>query len=150
MKLSVNPTLEQALDNLKEGEVFYTNSWFILNPVRILFKKQTGKSSEDKIQYIPIVVEEDRLTISDKLKLEAKKGLDSNNLAQERGLYVVENGKKEKIEIKMIEKMSVWIPKGEGDRPELMWDFEIDNISTKPTFFLETGIEGTVAEMRRE
>jgi len=54
------------------------------------------------------------------------------------------------IEVNMIEKISVWIPPGEGDRPELMWSFNIDDIFTKPTFFLETGIEGVVAEIKKD
>jgi hypothetical protein len=54
------------------------------------------------------------------------------------------------IEMKMIEEISTWIPPGEGDRPELMWSFKIDNISTKPTFFLETGIDGVVAEIKED
>jgi len=54
------------------------------------------------------------------------------------------------IEVKMIEEISAWIPPGEGDRPELMWSFKIDNISTKPTFFLETGIDSVVAEIKKD
>jgi hypothetical protein len=54
------------------------------------------------------------------------------------------------IEAKMIEEISAWIPPGEGDEPKAMWSFKIDNISTKPTFFLETGIDGVVAEIRKD
>jgi hypothetical protein len=56
------------------------------------------------------------------------------------------------IEVRMIEEIFVEIPIEEegNERPKLAWGFSIDNISTRPTFFLETGIEGMVAEMRRE
>jgi hypothetical protein len=40
-------------------------------------------------------------------------------------------------------------------KPKLIWDFSIDNTPTRPTLFLETGfletgVEGKVAEMRKE
>ncbi len=54
------------------------------------------------------------------------------------------------IEVKMIEEISAWIPPGEGDEPKVMWNFKIDNISTRPTFFLETGIDGVVAEIKKD
>jgi len=31
-----------------------------------------------------------------------------------------------------------------------MWSFKIDNISTRPTFFLETGIDSVVAEIKKD
>jgi len=54
------------------------------------------------------------------------------------------------IEVKMIEEISAWIPPREGDEPKLMWSFKIDNISTKPTFLLETGVDGVVAEIKKD
>jgi hypothetical protein len=54
------------------------------------------------------------------------------------------------IEVKMIKEISAWIPPGEGDEPKAMWNFKIDNVSTEPTFFLETGIDGVVAEIRKD
>ncbi len=103
MIIEFYPTLEQALKALRKGEVLYTNSWFILNPIRIRYEKDTvwhkeGSVEYERTQYVPRVVEEERLTISDKLRLEAKKNPDSRGLAQERNLYVIEKGKKEKIE----------------------------------------------------
>jgi hypothetical protein len=78
MNISFYPTLTEALDSLKKREVLYTNSWFILNPIRIWYEKDTvwykeGSREYEKIQYVPRVIEEERLTISDKLRLEAKK-----------------------------------------------------------------------------
>ena len=104
MNISFYPTLNKALDSLRKGEVLYTNSWFILNPIRIWYGEDTiwyyeeGSIEYEQTQYVPRVVEEEGLTISDKLRLEAKKKPDSSGLAQERNLYVIENGKKEKIE----------------------------------------------------
>jgi len=102
MKVEFYPTLGQVLETLKKGEVLYINSWFVLNPLRIWYEKDTVWYKErsieyERIQYVPRVIEEERLTISDKLRLEAKKKPDSNNLEQERGLYVTEKGKKEEI-----------------------------------------------------
>jgi hypothetical protein len=54
------------------------------------------------------------------------------------------------IEVKMIKEISAWIPPGERDEPKVMWSFKIDNISTKPTFFLETGVDGVVAEIKKD
>ncbi len=54
------------------------------------------------------------------------------------------------IEVKMIEEISAWIPPGEGDEPKVMWNFKIDNIPTRPTFFLETGIDGVLAEIKKD
>jgi hypothetical protein len=102
MKIEFYPTIGQALETLKRGEVLYTNSWFVLNPLRIWYGKDTvwhmeGSIEYEQTQYVPRVIEEERLTISDKLRLEAKKKPDSNNLERERGLYVIEKGKKEEI-----------------------------------------------------
>jgi hypothetical protein len=102
MKIEFYPTLGQALETLKRGEVLYTNSWFVLNPVRIWYGKDTvwhmeGSIEYEQTQYVPRVIEEERLTISDKLRLEAKKKSKKDDSIQERGLYAVEKGKKEKI-----------------------------------------------------
>jgi len=54
------------------------------------------------------------------------------------------------IEVEMIEEISAWIPPGEGDEPRVIWDFKIDRIATRPTFFLETGTDGVVAEIKKD
>jgi hypothetical protein len=102
MNISFHQTLKEALDSLKRGEVLYTNSWFILNPIRIWYKKHTRwykkRSGEyEQTQYVPIVIEEEKLSISDKLRLEGKKKQDRDGPTQERGLYAVKEGEKEKI-----------------------------------------------------
>jgi hypothetical protein len=98
MNITFYPSLGQSLNRLKKGEVLYTNSWFILNPIRILYKENNWKEFYgDKFQYIPSVIYEEKLTVSNKLKLEGKKKPDSKGLDQERGLYFIESGKKEKI-----------------------------------------------------
>jgi len=104
MNISFHLTLNEALDSLKKGEVLYTNSWFILNPLRIWYGEETvwyiGDSEDyEKDQYVARVVEEEKLNISDKLRLEAKKESDKSEYdsIQERGLYAIEKGKKRKI-----------------------------------------------------
>jgi hypothetical protein len=101
MNISFYPTLNKALDSLGKGEALYTNSWFILNPIRIWYKKHTRwykkRSGEyEQTQYVPIVIEEEKLSISDKLRLEGKKKQDRDGPTQERGLYAVKEGEKEK------------------------------------------------------
>jgi hypothetical protein len=104
MKVKFYPNLGRALESLKRGEVLYTNSWFILNPLRIWYGEDTvwyiGDSEDyEQNQYVTRVVEEEKLNISDKLRLEAKKGSDKGEYdsIQERGLYAIEKGKKRKI-----------------------------------------------------